>query len=126
MLRVLDPAERYFWLLGHFTSVNTVLIAELERRIDPDAVVRALRALQRRHPLLRARVEVVDSEPAFVEVAGAVPFTVLTVGDGESPPIPNLMECAFEPAPSPVARSACTCPSRARTARPSCSSCTTR
>ena len=104
MLRVLDPAERYFWLLGHFTSVNAVLIAELSRRIDPDAVVHALRALQRRHPLLRARVEVVDSEPAFVEVAGAIPFTVLTVGEDESPPIPYLMECGFEPAPSPVAR----------------------
>ena len=74
VLRVLDPAERYFWLLGHFTSVNAVLIAELSRRIDPDAVVRALGALQRRHPLLRARIEVVDAEPAFVEVAGAHPL----------------------------------------------------
>jgi hypothetical protein len=104
VLRALDPAERYFWMLGHFTSVNVVLIAELSRRIDPDAVVRALGALQRRHPLLRARIEVVDSEPAFVEVTGAIPFTVLAVGEGGSPPIPHLMECTFEPAPSPVAR----------------------
>ena len=65
VLRALDPAERYFWMLGQFTSVNVVLIAEISRRIDPDAVVRGLGALQRRHPLLRARIEVVDSEPAF-------------------------------------------------------------
>ena len=104
VLRALDPAERYFWLLGHFTSVNAVLVAELSRRVDPDAVVRALGALQRRHPLLRARIEVVDSEPAFVEVAGAIPLTVLAVGKDEPPPIPLLMERTFEPAPSPVAR----------------------
>ena len=66
--------------------------------------MRALGALQRRHPLLRARIEVVDSEPAFVEVAGAIPLTVLTLGEGESPPIPSLMECTFEPPPCPVAR----------------------
>jgi len=104
VLRALDPAERYFWLLGHFTSVNAVLVAELSRRVDPDAVVRALGALQRRHPLLRARIEVVDSEPAFVEVEGAIPLTVLTLGEGEPPPIPLLMERTFEAAPSPVAR----------------------
>ena len=104
VLRALDPAERYFWLLSHFTSVNAVLIAELSRRIDPDSVVRALAALQRRHPLLRARIGVVDSGPAFVEVAGAIPFTELPVSDGGSLPIPFLMEIPFEPAPSPVAR----------------------
>ena len=104
VLRALDPAERYFWLLGHFTSVNAVLVAELSRRVDPDAVVRALGALQRRHPLLRARIEVVDSEPAFVEVTGAIPLSVLTLGRGESTPIPLLMECSYEAPPCPVAR----------------------
>ena len=62
-LRPLDPAERYFWLLGHCASVTGLLMAELDRRLEPDDIARALLALQRRHPLLRARVEVVESEP---------------------------------------------------------------
>src|ERR1700728_1798758 len=104
VLRVLDPAERYFWLLGQCASVSTVFIAELDRQIDPEGLAAALRAMQRRHPLLRARIDVVESEPVFVEVTGEIPLTVLTLGEKQRAPIEQIMVWPFESAPSPAAR----------------------
>ena len=84
--------------------MSVVLVAELERQIDPDVLAGALDAAQRRHPLLRARIDVVEGEPVFVEVAGAIPLTVLPLGHGEAVPIHQLLVWPFEPAPSPAAR----------------------
>jgi len=104
VMRVLDPAERYFWLLGHFTSVNAVLIAELDRRIPAEDLGRALAALQRRHPLLRARIEVVGSELVFTEGQGEIPLTEAPLREDEAIPVEQMMASAFDPAPSPLAR----------------------
>ena len=103
-LRPLDPAERYFWLLGHCASVTGLLMAELDRRLEPDDIARALLALQRRHPLLRARVEVVDGEPVFVATGGEIPLAVVPVGQGEPIPYAALLGWTFGPAPDPLAR----------------------
>jgi hypothetical protein len=79
-------------------------MAELDRRLEPDDIARALLALQRRHPLLRARVEVVDGEPVFVATGGEIPLAVVPVGQGEPIPYAALLGWTFGPAPDPLAR----------------------
>ncbi len=102
VLRALDPAERYFWLLGHVANMNLVMLAELECRVEPADLRRALDALQRRHPLLRAGVEVRDGEPVFVEAAAEIALGDPTApGDGAS--FRSLVERPFA-ASGPLAR----------------------
>jgi hypothetical protein len=103
VLRALDPAERYFWLLGRIASVNGVLSAYVDRTFDEGELTDALRGLQRRHPLLRARVDVVDDELVFVEADGEIPLTVLPLAPGQPSRTARLEVWPFEPAPHPLA-----------------------
>ncbi len=104
VLRGLDPAERYFWLLGHGANMNLVVLAELARRLDPEDLRRALAAVQRRHPLLRARVDVVDGEPVFVEVAGEIPLSALAAPDDVVGAVGAMLNRPFDPDPGPLVR----------------------
>jgi hypothetical protein len=79
--RALDPSERYFWLLDHLGPMNIAATAELERRVTLEELGRALATVQARHPLLRARVQVTEGAPHFVEASGPLP---LEASDGAS------------------------------------------
>ena len=103
VLRALDPAERYFWLLGQIASVNAVLSAYVDRTFEEGELRAALRGLQRRHPFLRARVDVVDGEPVFVEAEGEIPLTVLPLGPGQPSRTAQMHVWPFEAAPHPLA-----------------------
>jgi hypothetical protein len=81
VLRLLDPAERYYWLLDQLGPMSIVASARLGRRLDPSDLAQAIAVVQRAHPLLRARITVVDGAPAFVEAAGALPSTVVPLED---------------------------------------------
>lgn len=78
VLRQLDPGERYYWLLDHLGCMAVGAVAEIERRLDPKRLADALAAVQRRHPLLRARIALVDAEPAFIAVEDAIPLVEMT------------------------------------------------
>jgi hypothetical protein len=83
VLRALDPSERYFWLLDHLAAMNIAAMAELDVRLDPEALAGALRTVQLRHPLLGARIVVLESEPTFVKVDAAIPLTIKPVEGGD-------------------------------------------
>jgi hypothetical protein len=102
-LRALDPAERYFWLLGQVSGASSVYFAELDRRLDRRRLAEGIGVLLRRHPLLRARVEVVDAEFTFVEASDEVVVTEIPLREGESPSIGEMFR-PFDPSPSPLVR----------------------
>jgi hypothetical protein len=77
--RQLDPAERYFWLLDRLGAATVGAIAELDRVLTRGELEAALAAVQRRHPLLRARIEVVDGQLLLVEARGPIPLSVCEV-----------------------------------------------
>src|ERR1700728_3738934 len=104
VVRALDPAERYFWLLSQISSVNAVLSAYVDRTFEEAELATALRTVQRRHPLLRVRVEVVDGEPVFVSTGGEIPVTVLPLGPGAPVPVARLQLWPSPPPPHPLAR----------------------
>lgn len=68
--RPLDRAESFFWFLDHFSSMNFAVIAECTGLPACGDLPAALAAAQRRHPLLRAAIDVVDGRLAFVPCAG--------------------------------------------------------
>jgi hypothetical protein len=74
--RQLDPAERYFWLLDRLACATVGAIAELDRVLTRGELETALATVQRWHPLLRARIEVVDGQPLLVEAAGPIPLSM--------------------------------------------------
>ncbi|HEY1653175.1 MAG TPA: hypothetical protein VGG09_14920 [Acidimicrobiales bacterium] len=104
VLRALDPAEMYFWLLAQLNNMTGVFLAHTERTFDEDELAGALEAIQKRHPLLRARVEVVDGDCAFVEVDGAIPITVRPLAPGDAVPVAELHVLPFAEAPHPLVR----------------------
>jgi hypothetical protein len=104
VLRVLDPAERYFWLLDYLERMNVVAIARLDRPLSPVELAAALRAVRQRHAMLRARIDVVGADPVLVEAPGAIPLTVLPPGADRQTPVTALLDLPFAPAPSPLAR----------------------
>lgn len=79
--RQLDPAERYFWLLDRLACATVGAFAELDLVLTRGGLEAALAAVQRQHPLLRARIEVVDGQPLLVEALEPIP---LTVCDGDT------------------------------------------
>ena len=83
VLRALDPMERYFWMLGQLQGMGIVGVAELDRQLDVTLLTEALRVVQLRHPLLQARVEVVDGDYAFVAAPAPMPLTVKTIEASE-------------------------------------------
>lgn len=52
MLRYLDPAEHYFWILDQVSSMNFVVMAELSQTLSPAKLEHAL--LQLQHQLMRS------------------------------------------------------------------------
>ncbi len=68
MLRPLGNFERALRLSNLYSPFNIVVAVELESPPSPDAIQRALAALQRRHPLLRTRIELHNGRPYFVEM----------------------------------------------------------
>ena len=105
VLRVLDPSERFFWLSDQVATMNLVTGVVLDRRLEPATIAAALRAVQQVHPLTRARIEVVDTQPTFVEVTGEIPLKVRPVGGaGWLAEVEVEFERPFDPSPSPEAR----------------------
>lgn len=76
ILRPLDPAERFIWLVDAISSVNFVVIAELGGHpLSEDAVRDGLRKLQGCHPLLASRVaQEADGSIVFRRTANPVPL----------------------------------------------------
>lgn len=80
--RDLSPHERWLWILGTLSPMQTVARVRVEGPLDATRLRGALDALQARHPLLRASVQT-DArgrKPRFVEMA--VPAIPLRVEDG--------------------------------------------
>ena len=105
VLRELDPAERYYWLLSRLSATNIVALAELDRLLPHDALTAGLAAVQRHHPLLRASIDEVDARPVFVGTDEHLPLTVTTAqGPGWISLVERELDTPFAPAPSPLAR----------------------
>ncbi|MCB2073212.1 MAG: hypothetical protein H6917_14610 [Novosphingobium sp.] len=86
MMRELDPAERFIWLLDCISCANFVTIAELKGDpISEEVLRKGLDRLQAKHPLLSARlVEDEDGTVAFYREEGArIPLDVEQRSDGE-------------------------------------------
>jgi hypothetical protein len=98
VLRALDPAEKYFWLIWLLNGMSGVFYAYADRTFEEDELKNALAAIARRHPLLRAQIEVVDGDYAFVEVEGDIQITVLPMAPDD--PIP-IAELQLWPQPQP-------------------------
>src|SRR3954470_17932033 len=72
--RELGSTEAIFWLSGQACSYNVVCFAQIEGSVEPPALRAALRAVQCRHPLLRAGVaHEARSAPRFVQTEGDIP-----------------------------------------------------
>jgi len=54
--RPLCPLERWYWVFGQISALNGVARCRIEGHISDDLLRQGLQLLQRRHPLLRARV----------------------------------------------------------------------
>jgi hypothetical protein len=102
--RALDPAEKYFWLIGRLNGMTGVFLAYADRIFDEGELAGALAAIQRRHPFLRARVEPVDGEYAFVKVDGPIPISVRPLQPGDTVPIAEMHVMPFPEAPHPLVR----------------------
>ena len=102
--RALDPAEKYFWLIGRLNGMTGVFLAYADRIFDEAELAHALEAIQRRHPFLRARVEPVDDEYAFVKVDGHIPIDVKPLQPGDVVPIAEMQVQPFPEAPHPLVR----------------------
>jgi NRPS condensation-like uncharacterized protein len=66
--RSLGPTENIYYLLDKLYCLNFVVFAELDGALNADALARALEAVQREHPLLRARVARVNGRQWFESV----------------------------------------------------------
>jgi hypothetical protein len=105
VLRELDPAERYYWLLSRLSATNIVAIAELDRVLPRDALVFGLASVQRRHPLLRASIEEADGQLVFVETAANIPVTHISAQGSEwIATLESELDTPFEPSPAPLVR----------------------
>jgi hypothetical protein len=101
--RALDPAEKYFWLIGRLNGMTAVFHAYADRVFAEDELAGALAAVQRRHPFLRARVEPVDGEYVFVKVDGSIPIDERPLAPGEPVPIAEMQVMPFPASPHPLA-----------------------
>ena len=85
-LRPLGDIERGCWLIDQTAPMNVVAIAALRGRLDLARLADALACVQRRHPLLRACVQIDRTGPAFFASEHAVPIAVMAV---ERPHMPS-------------------------------------
>lgn len=71
--RPLGPTEEMFWRFDAVSPLNFAVTARIVGELDPQRLRAAVDAVQRRHPLLRVRVEVdADGAPSFVEGTGPI------------------------------------------------------
>jgi NRPS condensation-like uncharacterized protein len=78
MLRPLGNFERALRLSNLYAPFNIVVAVELESPPAPAAIQKALATLQKRHPLLRTRIELQEDRPCFVEMHDfSAPFLLL-------------------------------------------------
>jgi hypothetical protein len=54
--RPLCPLERWYWVFGQISPLNGIARCRIEGHVSDDMLRQGLQLLQRRHPLLRARV----------------------------------------------------------------------
>jgi hypothetical protein len=82
LIRRLSWTERLFWLLDQNSPRHFVMAAQVDGHTSVDQWRAALDAVQRRHPLLSAGIEVGDDgNPHFYRVAAApIPLRVLRGG----------------------------------------------
>lgn len=119
IIRPLGWTERLFWLLDRNRPRHFVLAAQVEGRTTADEWRRALDAVQRRHPLLCARIEVGDdSVPYFCRDLGApIPLRVVRgdgLGPGWEPEFARELASPVDPEQAPLMRVAlCLEPDRA-------------
>jgi hypothetical protein len=82
-LRPLGATEDMYW---RFDSVNPLyfgVIAQFKGAYDEAAMTQALAAVQRRHPLLRAKITTVGNTPWFVETDRPIPVERAAIAPGD-------------------------------------------
>lgn len=107
MDRLLDGRERQYWLLGRKAAVNTLVAARLRPALPAEAVRARLDALQRRHPLLGARIEEGGpAGPRFVAGAPPIPLRLAPRPSSEAwvAEAERELNAAFAASPGPLAR----------------------
>lgn len=104
VVRPLDPAERYFWLLGRLSPVNVVAVAELDRLIGDQALRRALDRVQQRHRLLRVRIAAGDSGLAFLDTTARIPLATAEAGTPWTAVLQRELDRPFDTEAAPGVR----------------------
>ncbi len=70
--RPLSPSEAVLWWLDQATRLNFTTVVEVEG-LPVDHLPAALAALQRRHPALRLRIQLIDGAPHFLPSERPIP-----------------------------------------------------
>lgn len=94
MNRPLVPAEQMADRFDRCYTLNFTTVAELRGPLSEDGLVEALRCLERRHPLLRARID--RDGPVLAFVLGEASELALTVVDAERGQVPALVRASIE------------------------------
>jgi hypothetical protein len=79
--RPLSPLEETFWLFDRLSRFSFVMVAEVAGPLTEAALRTGLDALQGRHPLLRARIEMEDGAALIFRTADVPPIP-LRIVDG--------------------------------------------
>jgi hypothetical protein len=93
-VRTFVPAEKMVDALDRTSTSNFTMMARVDGVLTEPALTRALRALELRHPLLRARIERAGGKLDFVLGEGAP--TPLSVADGPESDWQPLAEATLE------------------------------
>jgi Condensation domain len=76
--RPLGAVEKIFWLRDQVQPVHFALTAQIQGKLSTEQLKRALMQVQQRHPLLRVRIALDETEqPWFVEEVTNIPLRVL-------------------------------------------------
>lgn len=94
MNRPLVPAEQMTDRFDRCYTLNFTTVAEVRGPLSEDGLHQALRCLERRHPLLRARIDREGATPSFVlGEASPLPLRVVDVERGQ---VPALARASIE------------------------------
>ncbi len=105
MVRVLDPAERYYWFVEHMAPMNAITIAELDCEINPDDLAVAFGKVQAAHRLLSVGIARLDGDLVFVSGRDEIPLTVRPIRRDELAWVVDAeMDSAFDLEKAPLAR----------------------
>lgn len=104
-LRALGATEDMYW---RFDSVNPLyfgVIARFHGVYDEPAMTRAFAAVQVRHPLLRARIELVGDTPWFFETDRPIPVERMDIAPGDEwRVLERSLATGFDTAEGPLLR----------------------